>query len=462
MSQRITNSKLIQARQEKNWTQSEACEAAGVADIRSWQRWELEGMTPSSYYRRKLCSIFNKTAEELGFLTKIPKDASTDRAEVVTESNVLLTTEDEQLRKSQLINLLTQEQVAVLLPLLELRESEMAHFDESKRQALRLLIELAGMAVATSALDLEPWERLSSTKPLDMDTNAFTHFKNLMSECWELGKSQLTIADRVLTGFLPDMIELAPYHREAAFLATQGLRLRSILTAHQLNLSSKVTLCQKAVDHARTSGDLNSLVAALTELGVAYKYANQHDSSITTYQEALHYSGEASPLLRTRVYAAAAAALAQHGRKKEADFYIHLAYEDFPENPTTDPSFTYADSGIYMIAFYEGVMRLGMDQPAEAYQAFENYKNHPASAITPERNRLEIINQQGKAAIMLNNLEQYVDHLEQGITGAIALKSKKRFDEVVKIFQETMPKSWLDESQIKHIAEQYKLLSGVN
>ena len=335
----------------------------------------------------------------------------------------------------------------------------MAHFDESKRKALRSLIELASIAVATSALDLEPWERLSSTKPLDMDTNAFTHFNNLMSECWELGKSQLTIADRVLTGFLPDMIKLAPYHPEAAFLATQGLRLRSILTAHQLNLSSKVTLCQKAVDYARISGDPNSLVAALTELGVAYKYANQPDNSITTYQEALHYSSEASPLLRTRVYAAAAAAFAQHGRKKEADFYIHLAYEDFPEDPTTDPSFIYADSGIYMIAFYEGVMKLGMDQPIEAHQAFENYKNHPASFITPERNRLEIINQQGKAAIMLNNLEQYIDYLQQGITGSIALKSKKRYDEVVKIYQENMPKSWLNEPQMKRITEQYKLPS---
>ncbi len=455
--QKKINEKLIAARLAKHWTQEQACEHIGVPNVRTWQRWETEGTIPSPYFRMRLCKVFNMSLEDLGLFFG---NDSTEKSELDIQE--ITPDADEELRRSQLINLLTNEQVAVLMPLLELRESEMAHFDESKRKALRSLIELAGMAVATSSLDLEPWERLSSNKPLDMDTKAFTHFKNLMSECWELGKSQLAIADKVLTGFLPDMMELAPYHREAALLTTQGLRLRSILTAHQMNLSNKVILCQKAVEYARTSGDPNSLVAALTELGVAYKYANQHDDSIKTYQEALHHSSDASPLLRTRVYAAAAAAFALHERKKEADFYIHLAYEDFPEDPTADPSFIYADSGIYMIAYYEGVMRLDMDQPAQAYQAFEGYKTHPASSITPERNRLEIINHQGKAAIMLNNLEQYVDYLQQGITGAIALKSKKRFDEAVKIYQEIMPKSWLTEPQIKQIAEQYKLPAGVS
>jgi len=459
MSQNSINEKLRAARLDKHWTQVEACSQVGVADVRTWQRWESGEMLPSPYYRRKLCSTFEKSLEDLGLFSG---NTSIEQTEVKLGVREISADADEELRTSQLINLLTKEQIAVLTPLLELRENEMAHFDESKRKALRTLIELAGVAVTTTGLGIEPWERLSSMKPLDVDRAAFTHFRNLMSECWKLGKSQLAIADRVLTGFLPDMMELASYHVEAALLATQGLRLRSILTAHQLNLSSKVTLCQKAVEYARTSGDPDSLVAALTELGVAYKYANQHDDSIKIYQEALHHSSEASPLLRTRVYAAAAAAFAQHKRKREADFYIHLAYEDFPEDPTTDPSFTYADSGIYMIAYYEGVMRLGMDQPAEAHQAFESYKNHPASSTTPERNRLEIINHQGKAAIMLNNLEQYADYLEQGITGAITLKSKKRFDEAITIYQETMPKSWLNEPRIKQIAEQYQLPAGAN
>jgi len=454
--QKRINEKLVAARLAKHWTQEQACGHVGVPNARTWQRWESRKTTPSPYFRMRLCEVFDMSLEGLGIFSGDDSTEQNDKEEIASDA-------DEQLRKSQLINLLTKEQVTVLMPLLELRESEMAHFDESKRKALQSLIELAGMAVvATSTIDLESWERLSSTKPLAMDTKAFTHFNTLMSECWELGKSQLAIADRVLTGFLPDMIELAPHRPEAAFLATQGLRLRSILTAHQLNISSKVTLCQKAVEYAKISEDTNSLVSALTELGAAYKYADQHDNSLKTYQEALHYSSEASPLLRTRVYAAAAASFAQHKRKREADFYIQLAYEDFPTDPTTDPSFIYADSGIYMIAYYEGVMRLGMDQPIKAYQAFESYMDHPASSITPERNRLEIINQQGKAAIMLNNLEQYADHLEQGITGAIALKSKKRFDEAIKIFQEVMPKIWLDEPQIKHIIEQYSLSSGVN
>jgi hypothetical protein len=77
--------------------------------------------------------------------------------------------------------------------------------------------------------------------------------------------------------------------------------------------------------------------------------------------------------------------------------------------------------------------------------------------IIPERLYLEIINGQSKAAIRENDLERYANFLERGITGSLTLKSKKRFDEAYTIFQQDMPQVWLANSQIKSIAEKYRL-----
>lgn len=441
--QKSVNKQLLKARLDKRWSQVEACERVGVLDVRTWQRWETEGTMPSPYYRKRLCEVFQCSLDDL-----FPRTISTKQLE-----------DDGQDETAQFhLVRLTDKQIAVIAELLEVGEHEMAAFDGSKREALRQLLILAGIAT-TEPIHRESWERLSSasTSPTAMNADAFSHFGRLMEECWELGKNQLVITEKVLSGFLSDMVHLAPHQREAANIAAQGLRLKSILSAHKVNLQSKITLCQQAVDCARIANDPNALVASLTELAVAYKYAGRSEDSLKIYQEALYYGDAATPLLRTRVYAAAAAALAQHGRKREADFYIHLALDEFPQEPEHDPSFVYADSGIYMIAYYQGLMHLTLNQPYEANTAFESYKMHPSSSQTPERNRIEIINYQGKSAILRNDLEQYVTLLEQGITGAIALKSKKRFDEAMTIYQENVPNTWRTEPQIKRIAEQYHL-----
>jgi hypothetical protein len=99
-------------------------------------------------------------------------------------------------------------------------------------------------------------------------------------------------------------------------------------------------------------------------------------------------------------------------------------------------------------------MYLSLAQSQQALNAFERYKH---SATIPERNRLEIINHMGKAAIMANNLEQYAMHLEEGLSGAIALKSKKRFDEAISIYRYDMPRTWLDEPLLKQAAERFEL-----
>lgn len=307
---------------------------------------------------------------------------------------------------------------------------------------------------------IEAWEKLLSvqTKPLTVNADALDYFQELIETCWGLfNKGEMEVAEQILSTLLPKMSQHVPHNPQAAIIIAQGLRLQGLMSAHQLKLFDKVAFCQKAVEYARQANECNTLVATLNGLAVAFKYAQQPENSFKTYQEALSYCDQASQLIKSRVYAGSAAAFAQRGRTKEAHFYIGLAYESFPDHPENDPHVLSADNGIFMLAYYEGVMYLALNQPKEAEKAFERYKTYPSGKTIPERNRLEIVNYQGQAAIMLNNLDVYVNYLEEGIVGSVTLRSKKRFDEALTIFKRDMPASWRNDSQIKTIVEQYHL-----
>jgi len=71
----------------------------------------------------------------------------------------------------------------------------------------------------------------------------------------------------------------------------------------------------------------------------------------------------------------------------------------------------------------------------------------PSGEIIPERTRLEILNHQGRAALLSQDLEKYATCLQEGLDRAIRLQSQKRYNEAVGIYQ-TIPASWATHSRI--------------
>lgn len=134
-----------------------------------------------------------------------------------------------------------------------------------------------------------------------------------------------------------------------------------------------------------------------------------------------------------------------------------LAEEVFPDDPTKDPGFPFANSNIFIFSSYAGLVHIRSGSIKKAFNAFEHYKQHPSGLFIPERHRLGIVNGQSRAAILDNDAEGYADHLEDVLVGSVRLGSQKRFDEAIRIFQEEMPSSWLLVSRIRQLAEQYDL-----
>ena len=64
------NELLQYERERRGWSREDLAEQTGAPDYRMVARWEREGVIPSSRYRQPLCTLYGRSARELGFVKK--------------------------------------------------------------------------------------------------------------------------------------------------------------------------------------------------------------------------------------------------------------------------------------------------------------------------------------------------------------------------------------------------------
>jgi transcriptional regulator with XRE-family HTH domain/tetratricopeptide (TPR) repeat protein len=435
------NNKLKHQRGLRGWSQKKVASSIGTSkDMIS--RWETGERDTSIYYQEQLCSLFGLNAVELGFL------------EPLKQEETFAVNEFQPQEVTSMLSAAVLQSILDVIQPLGGHNRTMNHL--SRRETIAALFGLVG----ANAVPLDWWEQLMSSHPSAMKEDEFNYFQQIIEGGWGfLNVGEWDTAERVLESLLSDTIRNAPRQRESAILAAQGLLLRSLIAAHHMKLTTMVPYCKQAVAYAKYADDHTTLCATLNGLAVAFKYNQQEEDAFKTYMEALSYCDDkASSLVRSRVYAGVAAAFARKGRNHEADLYINLAYEYFPVHPEQDPHFLSADHGSYMLAYYQGITYLALNQPQDALKTFESYHERIPTQIVPRRNQLEIINHKGKAAILSNNVEIYIQCLQEGLKGALEIKSQKRLNELLSIFHEDVPRAWSNEASIIHITKQYPLL----
>src|SRR5689334_5266977 len=72
---------LRQERIARNWRQRDLAEQVGTS-VLTIQRWERGNQQPSAYFRVKLCTLFGKSAEELGWVNGNPSPPSITEGDV--------------------------------------------------------------------------------------------------------------------------------------------------------------------------------------------------------------------------------------------------------------------------------------------------------------------------------------------------------------------------------------------
>ena len=268
--------------------------------------------------------------------------------------------------------------------------------------------------------------------------------------------NDFNVVEQMLPRYLSTLETLAyqpsKYQRSAAKLVTQARLLASLIALHQNNLLKREMHCKQAVALSEIAQDENLHVAALMWLAVTYYYSKHPTKALQTYQKALPGINAATPLVQGCIYVRMSNAYAQCGQEQEAVRCLRLAQEVFPEDVESDPSSLFADGGRFTLTLWEGLTRLDLDQPKDAWDALARIEQLPSTVIVPERMRIEIINHRAEAAVAFGDQELFCAYMEMGIIGAKSLGSERRYSEAFDIYKQAK-RLWNNESRVKQLQE---------
>jgi transcriptional regulator with XRE-family HTH domain len=288
-----------------------------------------------------------------------------------------------------------------------------------------------------------------------------------VAACWHLmAGREFEAIERAITTYLPHLIRWAQqsshYRPTALHLAAQGYLLMGAIALHKLaiprSFQARLAYCQQAVEFARGSEDRALLIVALTHVAYA-RYDMGEPTELQAYQEAESLlTAETAPLLRSKVFIAAARAYARCGQGQEALSRIGEARAIYPGIVADIPGFVTADSGLVPMILHEGLtyLALGQQEPKDYYpmaeKAFAQVERVPTTVVVPERFLCWIANNQALAAIKLNNLDDFERYFIKGIQGADALGSQKRRYEAIANWKEAR-RMWPNEKRVTQLTD---------
>jgi tetratricopeptide (TPR) repeat protein len=302
---------------------------------------------------------------------------------------------------------------------------------------------------------------LSSFSPLTAQNDSIEEFLSCCEEnilaCWRLMKgNEITVVPSVLCTWLPSLEpfarQSAPYQKQSASLAVQGYIIAGLVRVLQRDYDGAEWCCKQALEYSEIAQDPNLKVAALKHLATKYNDAGYHLKTLRTYQEALPFAEQISPLLQSRISLGLALAYARCQKEGQAWHYYELAQESFPEYPEYDSSFPYADCGKSSLNHYGGLMHLEFGQPEKAWELFQQVVQLQQQTVIPERTVIEIVNCKVEAAIAQKDLDRACAHLQEGIQGATRLKSEMRFHDSTKLYQKAQA-VWPHEPALRNLGE---------
>jgi tetratricopeptide (TPR) repeat protein len=291
-------------------------------------------------------------------------------------------------------------------------------------------------------------------------SETLSSFENLTGICWKLSQgNDLETAERVLWAYLPKIVSLAlppsPRQPTAAKIVSQSYLLAASLAGHHNDLKARQDFCEQALLFGNVAQDRNLQIAALRQLATTYDFLRRPDKVLQTYQQALPYLSEASPLLHALIYAGISGTYAQLEWRQEAVRYLGMAYETFPVKPEDDPYFLYANGGYSTLIFCDGLNHLDFHQPQEAEKIFAQIDGLGPKMHVSEKVRISLLNCQATIFIELNDIEQACLYLEEAVKASLILGSKKLYHESLEIFAQ-MKGRWEGEKRIKSLGDLFQ------
>lgn len=329
-------------------------------------------------------------------------------------------------------------------------ESEQQVIISSLSSSTHNMVENA--AAKDEALD-QLSERVTS---LNTNRETLDYFEKLTETCRYLSEgNELKIAERILWTYLPRIETIAKLsfqdQQKVANIVSQGYLLAASLVGHRNDLKARHYYSEQALLYGKLAQDRNLQVAALRQLAVTFDYAERPEKVLQTYQLALPYLDEVSPLLRSCVYAALSGVSAQMGHIQETHRLIGLAYEHFPTQPENEPGFLRTINASYnTLLLWDGLNHLELGESRVAEKILAQIDTLNPTSLIPERIRIELLNYQAQVLTAVLKMEQACDYLEVALKASVTIDSRRRFQESFKVFQQVKGK-WPHEQRVQDL-----------
>lgn len=295
-------------------------------------------------------------------------------------------------------------------------------------------------------------DSVHTDKPASGDLH---HFAVLTQTCRQLSEgNELRIAERILWTYLPEVEALATLTFEhqplAAAITSQGYLLAASLAGHRHNFLERLRYSKQALLYGKRAQDRNLQVVALRQIAISFDCMKCPEKVLYISQGTLPLLSDVSPLLRACIYAGISGAYAQLKQRQEAERFIGLAYEHFPEKPEIEPDYLHTICRYSTLVFFDGLNYLDLGQPREAEKILARIDGlHPKISI-PTRVRVELLNYQVEVFIALHSLEQACTYLETAAYVARAIGSIRHFHESFDLFQR-IKKIWQKERCVQQL-----------
>lgn len=478
---------LIATRHACHLSQDEVAAQLGVSKV-TVHRWEKAGDVPQPLHLRKLCSLFGKSAAELGF----PEPPSECEEVVgVAQTNTDLNNEEE-----GEVNVLTVFRQHHLTSRLMVRIWNWPPGDARYQKLQRLIVsELEDNAMnnemsrrdALRFLALVPVDMLGLSQFGAVFKKAFSYEDILkhcaagIVACWKLRKEkELAFADLTVSTYIPTLQAIvktaSESHRQAAAeLLAQCFLLKAPLAWHLAATNNSVVYAQQAEAFSLVTSNHLLQITALKAQAAAFVYANQWRQALRAAEKAKylleerdkrdqqrHASASSRPaeepipqLAQSYLYAGLAISQAYDGRKEEALYSIQKAHTTFFAQSEVPPIWIDHSLGNLLIHDGETHMYLGLYE--EALDSFEQIDAQYAQTSGISMScHIESLFTQVMAETSRDDqprrMERCIDLWIRGINGANELQSQQRFDDAQQAYI-ALRAAWPGEKRVKDLRD---------
>jgi hypothetical protein len=238
------------------------------------------------------------------------------------------------------------------------------------------------------------------------------------------------------------------YQQRAGNLASQAHQLAHLLTLHQQDFGTAQMHAQQAFQYGVIAEDFNLQTSALIREGYIYYCMGDPESMLYVYQKAFQYREKILPLLQGRTYNGLAKAHAFIKQERDADHFLGLTHDTFPEHPEYDPAYPYIHWDSFSRDNFEVITWLQLNKPDNAWQACEKIARMATLRATK---RAELLIRQAETSFALGKMDQCCHYVEQAVVAAWELDSDLRYNQAYNVYQLLLNK-WPREKEVKDLA----------